>query len=378
MWDVGVVGGGPSGSTAARLLAEVGLSVLLLEAEPFPRVKPCGGALTDRALRLLPAGYEPYLTLHPRSWTFTVRGVDPVTVTRPHPYCHTVVRRDFDQFLFEAAQRAGVDARDGEAVTGMDLSDGTGPITLVSRRGRYPVRYVVGADGAKGVTARLLGIPRPRQGAGLEVEEPAPEEVWGRYRDRCEVDVTDAPWGYCWVIPKAGRLNVGVGSFRARGFPWRERLQRYLGDVGMEPSGRILAHPLPYRWTPTRLARGRALVVGDAAGLMDPFSAEGIHAALLSATRAALAVRAAAERGSGLEAYDQELAREEWPEHRLAGLTARLFYTMPRAWGRVFIQDAHLLNLYLDVIEGRATYRRLYSATRERWWRLVRRARPAS
>jgi len=374
MWDVGVVGGGPSGSTAARILAARGLSVVLWEAVSHPRVKPCGGALTTRALPLLPAGYEPYLTAHPRSWTFRVRGVDPVTVVRPDPYCHTVVRADFDRFLLEAARQAGVVVHEREPVRHLELAT-PGGIAVTTAAATYRVRYLVGADGAKGVTARLLGIARPRHGAALEVETAAPEYVASRYRERCEVDVTDAPWGYCWVIPKADRLNVGVGSFHAQGFAWRDRLARYLREVGMPADAPVLAHPLPYRWGPTRLTRGRALVVGDAAGLMDPFSAEGIYAALLSASRAAAVVAAAAERDGDVSAYDEVLDREEWPEHRLAGLTARLFYTMPRAWGQVFVRDRTLLDLYLDVIAGRSTYRHLYAATRERWWRLVRRRR---
>jgi len=374
MWDVGVVGGGPSGSTAARLLATQGLSVVLWEAVRHPRVKPCGGALTTRALPLLPAGYEPYLTAHPRSWTFRVRGVDPVTVVRRDPYCHTVVRSDFDQFLLQAAQKAGVVVHEQEPVRSLDFAAPDG-ITVTTAAGTYRVRYLVGADGAKGVTARLLGIARARHGAALEVETAAPDNVAARYRDRCEVDVTDAPWGYCWVIPKGDRLNVGVGSFHAQGFAWRDRLARYLSEVGMPADAPVLAHPLPYRWGPARLTRGRALVVGDAAGLMDPFSAEGIYAALLSATRAAAVVAAAAQHGTDVSAYDEELGREEWPEHRLAGLTARLFYTMPRAWGRLFVHDTVLLDLYLDVIAGRSSYHTLYAATRERWWRLVRRRR---
>jgi len=375
MWDVGVIGGGPAGSTAARRLAREGLSVLLVEGARHPRVKPCGGALTDRALSLLPEGADGLWKSHPRQWTFRTRSISPVTVSRGKAYCHTVIRREFDQFLFERAADAGAVLHDGERVTGVEPESGR--FVLRTAKDRYRVRYVVGADGAKGVTAKALGIPRPRMGAALEVEEPAPASLLDAYRDRCEVMVSDAPWGYCWVIPKGDQLNIGVGSFHAVGFSWRERLERYCRELGFQRRGPVLAHPLPYRWSKVRLQRGRALVVGDAAGLMDPFSAEGIYAALWSATLAAEVLARAAARDEDLSAYDAALAETVWPDLGRAGVLARLFYTMPGAWGRFFTRDTTLLHTYLDVLDGRGGYEALLRATREHWWRLVRRARPS-
>jgi geranylgeranyl reductase family protein len=378
MWDVGVIGGGPAGSTAARLLAESGLSVILLEAATHPRVKPCGGALTDRGLALLPPGGERFFKNHPRQWTYRAANLPPVTVGRDVPYCHTVVRRDFDQFLFEEAAASGAIAHDGERVAQIESSPEGDGYVVKTAADRYPVRYLVGADGAKGMTARALGLSRPRNGAALEIEAEARPELLEAYRERCEVMVSDTPWGYCWVIPKGDRLNVGVGSFHASGFAWRERLQRYCDEIGFRATGSILAHPLPYRWARAALTRGRALLAGDAAGLMDPFSAEGIYAALSSGARAARVVTAAAATGTDLSAYDRELGEQVWPELQRAGVLARLFYTMPGAWSRLFIRDQSLLAAYLEVLEGRSGYDALLRATRERWWRIVRRAPPVS
>lgn len=377
MWDVGVIGGGPAGSTAARLLAASGISVLLLEAAQHPRVKPCGGALTDRGLTLLPDGAERFFKNHPRQWTFRAARLSPVTVEGTRPYCHTVVRRDFDQFLFEQAAAAGACAHDGERVTQIESRQDEGYVVKTGS-GQYAVRYLVGADGAKGITARALGFARPRNGAALEVEAEAPPHLLEAYRDRCEVMVSDAPWGYCWVIPKGDHLNVGVGSFHASGFSWRDRLRRYYDEIGFRAAGPVLAHPLPYRWAPARLARGHALLAGDSAGLMDPFSAEGIYAALSSGARAARVVAAAQAQNADLSAYDRELHEEVWPELRRAGILARLFYTMPAAWSRLFVRDQSLLITYLQVLEGRGGYDVLLRATKERWWRIVRRAPPQS
>jgi geranylgeranyl reductase family protein len=361
--DVAVIGGGPAGSTAARRLAASGLGVLLFEAESWPRIKPCGGALTTRALSLLPAGYEDLVEARPRGFTFT-GPQGSATVTADDPYCHTVRRVRLDAWLFDEAVRAGAEGHAGEAVTGL-TADGRG-FRLTTRRGTYRTRYVVGADGAKGVSARLLGLRSGRRGAALEVEGEVPGRLYARFQDRCEVDVSGAPWGYCWVIPKGDRvLNIGVGSFRPTRLKLRARLDAYLGALGLKPLT-PLAHPLPYRWTRARLSRGRALAVGDAAGAMDPFSAEGIYHALVTGTWAAEAVREAAQADlDTLEAYDRRLASELWPLHREASLMARLFYPFPGFWAGVFVRDQTLLQQYLAVADGRDRYQRLVGATRQ-------------
>lgn len=337
----------------------------MFEKASWPRIKPCGGALTVRALGYLPAGYQPWLKSHPTAWTFC-GGLPPVTVARDVPYCHTVVRSEFDHWLWREAALAGAKAHEAEPVLGV-AQESAEAYRLTTPFGCYRARYLVGADGAKGVVVKQLGFQRPDRGAAVEVETEVPEAIWDQYRDRCRVDVTGYAWGYAWVIPKDKRLNIGVGSFRPTQLNLRQSLRQYLASLHLNPDLKPLAHPLPYRWRPALLSRGRALLVGDAAGLMDPFSAEGIIQALDSARRAARAIGEAEREGqTHIEGYDRDLAREVWPRHREAAMMARVFYTVPGFWSRVFARDQGLIHEYLALAEGRSHYGTLLAATRHR------------
>jgi geranylgeranyl reductase family protein len=376
--DVVVVGGGPAGSTAARRLALAGLRVLLLEQAEWPRVKPCGGAITLRGTALLPPGWEALVEASPRSFIVESPG-GAEAVTRAGPYCVTFRRAVLDAWLFDQALEAGVEGHVGERVTGLTADADGATVTTAAGR-QYQARFVIGADGAKGIVARLTGLRVARQGAALEVEGPS--DAYAGWEEQCLVAPTAVPWGYAWVIPKGqGVLNVGVGAFRARGVPLRRVLEQFWATHG-RPQGPVLAHPLPYRWRAGPVAAGRVALVGDAAAVMDPLSAEGIYHALLTAHWAADAIANAIRVGRDtLEAYADRVAREYWPEHRAAVRASRLFYPLAGFWTDVFRRDRRLLDEYLGVISGERRYADLVRDIRRhlvryggpRWWHDVTR-----
>ncbi len=328
MEDVIVIGSGPSGSTAARLLAGQGLTVRILEAETLPRIKPCGGALTTRALDLLPPGYEAYCKTHPTQWTFS-NGDKAVTVDSPTPYCHTVERQFFDQWLASQAVQQGASLMDNSPVQDIQaLPDGYQVITTTGKV--FSARYLIGADGGHGVSARLLRLPRAKNGAAVEVEVPVSDEIFQHWADRVEVDIARYPWGYAWVIPRYPILNIGVGSFRPQKLGLKVLLQEYLREklpfFDLDTMPRILAHPLPYRTRFAPLARDRAVLVGDAAGLMDAFSAEGIYSALMTGHLAARSIAHAALRDAPIVGYEAAVRAEFWTNLRSAIKLSHLFY----------------------------------------------------
>ncbi len=359
-----VIGAGPAGATAARRLAEAGISVILLEKARMPRVKPCGGALTHRALGLLPDGYQAQLKSHPTDWTFQGRRGQAVTVTRTDPYCHVVERQFFDLFLSEAAERAGAAVHDQEAV--VRLSVGSGAVTLDTDHDQYNVRYVVAADGAHGMAARAVRFPRPLNGAAIEAEVPVDQSLRDRYRRRVEIHVGSYPWGYAWVIPRHDILNIGVGSFRPHTFPLKRRFFEFVEAITGTADVRPLAYPLPYRLRFVAPVAGPVLFAGDAAGYMDAFSAEGIYSALRSGHLAAQAITAAAESGHPLSQYSSALYEEFWPSLKSAIKMGLLFYPLAGYWSDVFTQSPDLLSDYLDVAMGALPYNELRRHTEMR------------
>lgn len=362
MDDVIVIGAGPAGTTAAWRLAERGMKVRIIEAESLPRVKPCGGALTHRILPLLPPGYEHQIKDRAFLWTFQGRGERGATISTTEPYCYMVERQFFDYWLSQEAVRRGAELHTNEPVSRIVKTREGYQVETAS--GLYRTLYLVGADGAKGVTAKNLGLNRPIRGAAIEAEIRVTDGQYNEWKNRVEIDVTRYPWGYAWIIPRYPILNVGVGSFRSRGLNLKSLFEQYFREK-MGPLDNItpLAHPLPYRerWSP--IAEARALLVGDAAGLMDPFSAEGIYSAIRTGHMAAEAIVQEQPGRRAGDIYTDQVKKSFWPNIKWARRMARLFYPWAGFWADVFTGNADLLNHYLLVAQGRSNYFSLVGQT---------------
>ena len=307
-FDAIVVGAGPAGSAAAHRLASGGASVLLLDRARFPRDKPCGGGLTGRAVRLL---IEPVdSVVEDRATCVRLRAHYRGGYERQsaEPLVLLTQRTRLDALLAERAADAGADFRDR---TRVDEIEGT---TVRFAGGSATGDVLIGADGANGVVARSLGLAAEMT-HGVALEGNASYDAV--YRSTVLLEFGVVPGGYGWLFPKAEHLNVGVGGWQAEGPKLREHLARLCHVYGLkidELTG-LRGHRLPMRRAGAVLARGRAAVIGDAAGLVDPFSGDGIYEALLSAklvSGAALDVLAGKQQT--LEPYHDALTA------RLAGL----------------------------------------------------------
>jgi len=310
---VAVVGAGPAGSTAAYRLASAGARVLLVDKATFPRDKPCGGGVTGRAARLLPFSLDPVveervdrvecrLRYRPRS-RFVRRARQPLALMTQ--------RKRLDHFLLDKAAEAGAEVRDGVAVR--DIR----PDGLTVDGEEVAARLVIGADGCNGASARALGLAAEIvHGVALEANAPyrvAPRE---RYRGTMVLEIAVVEGGYGWVFPKGDHVNVGVGGNESEGPRLRAHLARLCAEHGIDPDQLtdLRGYRLPMRRPGSVLARGSAAVIGDAAGLVDPFSGDGMYEAFLSAqlvTEAALEVLAG--RAAGLEPYTAAVARRITP-----------------------------------------------------------------
>lgn len=353
-YDVVIVGAGPAGSTAARELSRGGFSVLLLDAKDFPRDKPCGGGLTPRAWRQLSVPIDD-LVLN-RATSVQVRAGSSFS-TRFHSRSSSiwmVRRRDLDLRLVEAAQEAGAEFRQGEMVRSLE----PGPESWVETEGeRYRARVVIGADGAESRVARWLGISRPtRWMVALEDEmEVAGDPLKGE----AVVDLA-VPSGYAWVFPKGDLYNVGIGTFDRRYAPkLRKHLGAFLDGMGLPwrsaPAPR--GHRIPVGVAPGPLHSGGSLVVGDAAGVADPFYAEGISYALLTGRLASVAVSSyLAGRTADLSSYTHQVKGTVGADARLWLATAGVVHRFPALSVRLLASSPGLQRLVERTIAGEAGF----------------------
>ena len=283
-FDVGIVGAGPAGSLTAYRLARAGARVLLIDKARFPRDKPCGGGLTLRAVKELPFSVDPVVEDVVTHITCRLRYGRSFEREGKTALCLMTQRRRLDHYLVERAQEAGVEFCDGVRV------DVQSDAQLHVDGAVVNVDALVGADGANGVTARALGLGGDIV-PGVALEGNVRHGVVSRelYRGRMVIELAILPGGYGWIFPKGDHVNVGVGGWASEGPHLRERLRELCVAYGVDPTKvtDLRGHRLPLRRPSTKLARGRALLVGDAAGLVDPVSGDGIYEAFVSARLAA-------------------------------------------------------------------------------------------
>jgi geranylgeranyl reductase family protein len=310
-WDAIVVGAGPAGSVTAYRLASAGASVLLLDRARFPRDKPCGGGLTLRAVRLLPFSVEPVVEHVVDTMAFRLRYGPSYERRGREPLILMTQRRRLDALLAEQAAGAGAEFRDGAKVSSVtELAEGFA-VSVDGEEERC--RVLIGADGANGVTAKQLDLGAdPTYGVAFEGNLPNAEADPERYRGKAVVELGTVPGGYGWVFPKGDHLNFGVGGWEEQGPALREHLKALCAVHGVsdEQLQSLRGHRLPLRRPDARLARGRALLVGDAAGLVDPLSGDGMYEAFLSAQLAAdCTFDVLAGRADSLDPYDEHVRR---------------------------------------------------------------------
>ncbi len=314
-FDLIVVGAGPAGSSCARRAAELGLNVLVLERSTFPRAKPCGAGLTDKALRLLGGEQEPVEQRRFRSAEIAFGRHLSLIADSRDTLVATTTRRELDALLVRAAEAAGAAVEFGRAVSALE-ADGTG-VTVASGSDRMTARHAVVADGARGAGRRMLGLSPVGMGGGLYVRaRPQHGELPERLFGRLLFDPTAVSRGYGWVFPKSDHLNVGIFSQHELSAGLRRDLHAFLelrGLDGWRTEGPF-AFPIPIRRPADALGTDRVLFTGDAAGLANPATGEGISSAILSGRLAAESIAGSADAGGAASAeYARRIEAEVVP-----------------------------------------------------------------
>jgi geranylgeranyl reductase family protein len=340
--DVIVVGGGPAGATAARALAAAGARVCVLDRARFPRNKPCGGAISMRAL-----GRFPHLAEHieripsrrlSRLYLEGPAGAGVALIS--HAPAALMVRRvEFDLLLLQLAREAGAEVMEGVEISRARETDAA--VELGARDGRsFRAAIVIAADGVNSVVARRLGL-NPGWPAGrvaidmmeetpvAELRSPGMDALWVAYG-------YGAGEGYAYVFPKNEHVNVGVGFvldwFRQHTGQVPYEIQRSfvssLKERGVLDGASSRRHFTPFLIPVggplARTASRRVLLVGDAGGFVNGITAEGIYYAMVTGDLAAAAVVRGETAG-----YERAWRREIGSELRDAVLVQRYLLTAP-------------------------------------------------
>jgi geranylgeranyl reductase family protein len=352
MFDCIVVGAGPAGAAAAYHLAKRGRSVLVVDREALPRYKPCSGGVSPAVAQWFDFDFSPVIALKVQTIRYTWKVGDPVEAALNTPEPMWMVRRDeFDHFIVQQAQQLGAELRDRTTVAGLEFKSDHWQVN--TDQGSLQGRYLIAADGAKGPMAQWLGFsPRKtRMGAVLEVpNQPG---------DQAQFDFGGVKNGFIWALPKGGSYSIGAGTFRGGD---KEDLEAALSEygrrMGMDTTQAQLSfHPMGLWDGDEQLHTRHALLAGEAAGIADPFTAEGIRPAIFSGVKAAEAIAQSLDGDpNALMGYTQVL-QEEWGQDMAwAQKLVGLFYRVPGLAYKVGVKRPRATESLLKIMCGEMRY----------------------
>jgi geranylgeranyl reductase family protein len=358
---------------AALAAASQGKRVVIVERFRIPRYKTCAGGLIGASMNALPSGFTPPVQATATSFTFSLRGWPERTKTSGVPLVNLVRRDEFDASLVDAAVAAGAVVCDNTIVTHLTAEDDAMRVTTRSR-GDLRARIVVGADGSAGRSAAYVGVVLDQVDLGLEVELVTPSDHSRDWANRILIDWGTIPGAYAWVFPKGDTLSVGVIAERGNPDLTRSYLSDFLARLDLDQQEAVVSsgHLTRCRTQDSPLYRDRVLLAGDAAGLLEPWTREGISFALRSGTIAgrasaqAAAAASAAEVTAVMTAYAEEISATLVPEMNGGRMFMRAFTRHPRIFYMAIILLPKAWDFVAHTISGDTNFADI---TR---WRLVR------
>lgn len=315
MYDVAVIGAGPSGSISAKLIAEAGYKVILIDKEEIPRYKPCGGAIE---LTLVPKYKLPEEVIEREVESLVLYHTSGKVYHRIG-FGAVVWRLKFDGYFQYLAAAAGAKLRELQAVKSVTWKDGHYRLGL--RRGKVEAKIIVAADGVNSATLKSIGwSPFKPNEVYLTIQKEILSsreriaEIIGEKTINFYFGKDISKFGYGWAFPKRNVISLGWGCLLSEITNTRNAFEKFLE---YEPVKEILssgetirtaAHLVPLKSRDTFIEKG-VLAVGDAAGLVDPISGKGIPYALESGELAAKTIIKALDEGDleGLCDYEDAL-----------------------------------------------------------------------
>jgi geranylgeranyl reductase family protein len=349
MYDVIIVGAGPGGASAAYTLGKAGLRVLVLEKETLPRYKACGGGISIVTLgKYFPFSFDLVIEDRVEKISYAL-GNQILSIPLPDRSMAMVMRDQFDLLILSHAK---AEVEPGTAV--QRVTEHSDFVVVETKDGRkYQSRFLIGSDGANSIVAKSAGLRRNKVlAAAIEAETPVSEEVLKHFHSAPLFIFGEIQPGYLWVFPKADHLSVGIAELHPKPGQLQSTLHRVMSRYGINLyDTQLHGHPLPIYTGREPIATHRVLLVGDAAGLADPFSGEGIRMAIKSGRCAANSILS-----NQVDQYQGWIDKHIGASETLGLGLGQLFYTLPRVCFNLGVRNPLATQAAMDLLSDRIGY----------------------
>ncbi|MGB3300958.1 MAG: geranylgeranyl reductase family protein [Phormidesmis sp.] len=356
-YDCIVVGAGPAGASAAYHLSQQNRTVLLLEKTKLPRYKPCGGGVSPEIAQWFDFDFEPVISQKVTRARYTWKLGEVVEAELGTPIW-MVRRNEFDHYIVQQAQAQGTVLQDETKVTGVEFVEGNWQVST-NRGETFAGEYVIAADGGRGPMAKWLGFAERKASIAGAIEIEPKVAVENGHVVHFEFGLLKN--GYVWNFPKADGYSIGSGAFctnQRQGKDLVQPMVDYAAAFGVDGvREQKHGHPV-YLWDgDQRLHTQNALLAGEAACVVDPFTAEGIRPSIFTGIKAAEAIaRALDGKTTALEDYTKIVATELGSEMRLAARLAKAFYTAPHLSYRAIMSQPSATRAMGKILIGELKY----------------------
>ena len=357
-YDVIIVGAGPSGATLAYELAKRGIGVIVLEKEIFPRYKCCAGGITHKVLNLLDFDISEAIEETIYDIRFLYKLEKSYLGHYDKPLLYTITRDVFDNLLVDRAKKYGARFLDGQRVGKIEINKSEVEVTTQDKT--YYSGLIAGADGAYSKVVKELGIKRKLNYiVGIETELRVPDyelEKWGK---SVEVEFGRIHGGYAWLFPKHNHLSVGAGCQFSEAKNLKRNYESFIVYLNFRKytplrTGSLLIPVIKDRIT---CYGERFVLLGDAAGLADPLTGEGIYNAILSAQLCAPAImNSLVNNRNDLQSYQQSIDRIILPELIIAQKTATLLARFPKLVFSLLTRNERIWKNTCKLMRGETNY----------------------
>ena len=376
MYDVVIVGGGPAGSTAAKVLAKQKRKVLLIDKARFPREKPCGGGLTAKVLKEFP-----YVKKHDLIESYSYGGYvyatdmnNRVEIKKDTPIMATVLRKKFDAGLIKLAVDQGCTLLEGKKVVDITFSKNHVK-TIIDTGECFESKVIIGSDGMWSLTRKKAGLDPIQNTFAIslfneyKIDEQLIDQYFSPKRYGHLHLKLNGLAGYGWVFSKKNHINIGIGEMKPYHATNKKQLkpifQEYvqrLKEEGIIPeeisSNNVKGAALPTQPMPKTYG-DNVLLCGDAAGLINPITGEGIHYAMYSGRIAANVIHTALHQNNTSSRF---LSTYEKQWKHTFGKDISLFQQATKQWDKtdfkyfkLLKQDEQLKDMILEIMMGNAS-----------------------